>query len=345
MSPVKELVIVGGTHLCLLPELSSSSSPSTGDRKGSKNRSRSKCDNVGMTTGDGEETKMVVDVPAVSLSLIREYFIGGGGGGKCIYPFINNDDDDQAAMSKNSEEGLDGLQAKAMTRTDIQTIRLRASDLMCDNTNNDNINDNYYGSRCVHYSTNLTSANDGQPSTVVRIIASPEDIEMASMQYITPEEDIMSDNDDYDTSNCNNSNILEIILPSLDSLSFNNANVDNSLLYSSRRRRRHDGVGSREVIYYGGEQHGILSSSTTTTNDTNNLDDFDKDYTNEENDKKESYSYNAIEVHGAASVLVHDFLGIPGLEQCLILPRLFTSSRTTTTATTRHCWQLVAMVC
>jgi hypothetical protein len=299
-----------------------------------------------MRTGEGEEeTKMVVDVPAVSLSSIREYVTGGGG--KCIYPFINNGDDDQAAMSKNTEEGLDGLRGKAMTSADIQTIRLRASDLMCDNTNNDNINDNYYGSRCVHYSTNLTSTKtDGQPSTVVRIIASPDDIEGASMQYITPEEDIMlSDNDDYDTSDCN-SNVLEIILPSLDSLSFNNADVDNSLVYSSRRRRRHDNGCSREVIYYGGEQHGILSSSTTTkTNDTNNLDDFDKDYNDEENDKKESYSYAAIEVHGAASVLVHDFLGIPGLEQCLILPRLFTSSRTTTTATTRHCWQLVAMVC
>jgi hypothetical protein len=278
----------------------------------------------------------MVDVPALSLSSIREYFIGGGGGWKCIYPFVNNGDDDHVA-SKNSEEGLDGLRGKAMTKyNDIQTIRLRASDLMCDNTNNDNIKNNYYGSRCVHYSTNLLSAAaDGEPSTVVRIIASPEDIEGASMLYITPEEDIMLDNDDYDISNCN-SNILEIILPSLDSLSFNNADVDNSFLYSSRRRRRHDG-GSREVIYYGGEQHGILSSSTTKTNDATNLVDFDKHY-NEENDKKESYSYAAIEVHGAASVIIHDFLGIPGLEQCLILPRLFISSRTTTTTTTTLDW-------
>lgn len=146
----------------------------------------------------------MVDAPAVPLSSIRDVFVSGGGG-KCMYPFVDNVKDDHAASSSmKTEERPDAPRGGAMTKRDIQTIRLRASELMCGNNNDDNIND-----CCGRFvrSTNLLTADDGKSSTVVRIITScdEDDIEGgASMRHITPqvEEDAMSDDDDdYDASN------------------------------------------------------------------------------------------------------------------------------------------------
>jgi hypothetical protein len=97
---------------------------------------------------------------------------------------------------------------------------------------------------------------------------------------------------------------VEVILPSLDDF------VDDG-------RRRTSSRGSldrrRGCRIYGGEQYGIFEDD-----DCYGANDDDDDH----DDHDDMMSSSLIEVHGAGSCLVHDFLGIAGLEQCLVLPRI-----------------------
>ncbi|KAL3823575.1 hypothetical protein ACHAXA_002916 [Cyclostephanos tholiformis] len=316
------LAVVDGTHLCLLPSPSplpraaavvdgGEENAGGGDKKRRRVRPPRR---EGIVCDDNNDDDYAVHVPALPLSSLMDVV------GDTFIPHFSSwtdIDDDGKGDGDGNVDGLVDIDAtpdkSSSTISTTEIIRLRASDLRYISGNNDYQNNNMCnddgGGRLVHSTDieGLDMSNSSSSfssslvaSTSLRIFASGECMmEGGSTMSLVVGDDL-------------GRRRLEVALPTLDDP------VDVGRNSSSCHRASHANeraARNRRSRIYGGEMYGISRSDE----DGDFYDGVDHD---DDDDEYDDVPSSSIEVHGAGSCLVHDFLGIAGLEQCLVLPRI-----------------------